>query len=118
MVGRALPNHTVNKLITSAPDTHCATRNRASCPRLSVISKPAEKMTTSVKVVTSPNAVRSSIAARMPLLSPNMARTHCRSEKRRVGKECVSTCRTRGCTVHEKKQKTEMRLEEMYKKHI
>src|SRR3546814_14341252 len=26
-----------------------------------------------------------------------------RSEERRVGKECVSTCRTRGSTYHEKK---------------
>src|SRR3546814_16384274 len=29
-----------------------------------------------------------------------------RSEERRVGKECVSTCRSRGLTDHKKKQQT------------
>src|SRR3546814_16709339 len=33
-----------------------------------------------------------------------------RSEERRVGKECVSTCRSRGSRYHEKKKRTQMLL--------
>src|SRR3546814_11588206 len=35
-----------------------------------------------------------------------------RSEERRVGKECVSTCRSRWSPYHEKKKRTHMELEE------
>src|SRR3546814_11746513 len=37
------------------------------------------------------------------------SRRNCRSEERRVGKECVSTCRSRWSQYHEKKNKHETR---------
>src|SRR3546814_11957040 len=41
---------------------------------------------------------------------PNLFRkTQCRSEERRVGKECVSTCRARGSPDHEKTQHNNIR---------
>src|SRR3546814_16564024 len=39
-----------------------------------------------------------------------------RSEERRVGKECVSTCRSRGSPYHEKKKQSEERKINIYKK--
>src|SRR3546814_19359956 len=42
-----------------------------------------------------------------PALLPTRRNRHDRSEERRVGKECVSTCRSRGAPYHFKKnQKT------------
>src|SRR3546814_14233902 len=46
------------------------------------------------------------LAARHAVLpSPNHHRFKTRSEERRVGKECVSTCRSRWSPYHEKKKK-------------
>src|SRR3546814_14465942 len=49
----------------------------------------------------------SSSEAALPSLMEKLEKAGCakpvRSEERRVGKECVSTCRTRGAPEHEKK---------------
>src|SRR3546814_15168620 len=37
---------------------------------------------------------------------PDLSQTNSRSEERRVGKECVSTCRSRGSPYHTKKKDT------------
>src|SRR3546814_11883292 len=39
-------------------------------------------------------------------ISTGSVKTHARSEERRGGKECVSTCRSRWSPYHEKKQQT------------
>src|SRR3546814_14495123 len=64
--------------------------------------------------------IYSSVAAAgtvAPLVHPDalgeLANTYPRSEERRVGKECVSTCRSRWSPYHEKKKrpyKTEQRI--------
>src|SRR3546814_12931207 len=41
---------------------------------------------------------------RTPLFRDPESRAICRSEERRVGKECVSTCRARWAPVHKKKK--------------
>src|SRR3546814_16505511 len=52
---------------------------------------------------------QSGMPTRMLYASPNRRTTHrlaARSEERRVGKECVSTCRSRWSPDHQKKNKT------------
>src|SRR3546814_17780501 len=39
------------------------------------------------------------------IITSQLSRTRTRSEERRVGKECVSTCRSRGSQYHKKKKK-------------
>src|SRR3546814_13573113 len=57
-----------------------------------------------------PSAVTTSAATRLSTESPCLARSHPippdrRSEERRVGKECVSTCRSRWSPYHYKTNK-------------
>src|SRR3546814_15535124 len=58
----------------------------------------------------------SAIAARA--VSPDMARRPMRrrSEERRVGEECVSTCRSRWSPYHQKKNKYHQELKELIHK--
>src|SRR3546814_17223243 len=53
-------------------------------------------------------AAKSSLSLALVRLSSRVATScACRSEERRVGKECVSTCRSRWSPYHSKKKKAE-----------
>src|SRR3546814_18395087 len=65
-----------------------------------------------------PNAsVEQQQRAHLAARQDDVAHRHLRSEERRVGKECVSTCRSRWSPYHQKKNLKEIKYMTHYKKH-